>query len=86
MSMIDRVFLFFLSKYHMKNCNFIIKMFLDNDYPIKFIFDTINLRLKSLLKCKTLKQIDKSNNNEIEDKKSLGLLYLFYRIIYMTLL
>ena len=39
----------------MKNCNFIIKMFLDNDYPIKFIFDTINLRLKSLLKMQDVK-------------------------------
>jgi len=50
----------------MGNFNFVIKTFLDNDYLIKFIFDTINLRF--LLKCKTLKEVDKSNNNKTENK------------------
>ncbi|KYN27592.1 hypothetical protein ALC57_02991, partial [Trachymyrmex cornetzi] len=59
----DKVFLISHPKYHINNFNFIIKTFLDNDYQIKFIFDTINLRLRSLLKCKTLKQADKSDNN-----------------------
>ena len=53
MSMVNRTFLLSHSKYHKDNFNFIIKTFLD--YPINFIFETINLRLRSLLKHKILK-------------------------------
>jgi len=48
--MVDRTFLLSHLKYHRDNFNFIIKTFLNNDYFINFIFDTINLRLRSLLK------------------------------------
>ncbi|KYN09366.1 hypothetical protein ALC57_18524, partial [Trachymyrmex cornetzi] len=48
-------------KYYSDNFKFIIKTFLDNDYPMNFIFDSIDLRLKSLLKRQTLKQTDKPN-------------------------
>jgi len=61
----------------MGNFNFVIKTFLDNDYLIKFIFDTINLRF--LLKCKTLKEVDKSNNNKTEN----FLVYTFFYRIFM---
>ena len=58
---------------------------MDNDYPIKFIFETINLRLRSLLKYKTLKQVDKSNNNEIEDKIISWFTIPFLSDIYINL-
>lgn len=44
--MVDRAFFLSHPKYHHKNLNFIIKTFLKNDYTTKFIFDTINSRLK----------------------------------------
>jgi len=60
--------------YH--NFNFIIKIFLDN-YPIHFIFDTINL----LLKHKTFKQTDKPNF----DNKITWFTIPFLPCIYMPL-
>ena len=66
-------------KYHRDNFNFIIKIFLNNDYPIKFIFETINLRLRSLLKRKTLKQTDKTN---IDNKTISWFIIPFLPCIY----
>ncbi|KAG5335360.1 FOXO protein, partial [Acromyrmex heyeri] len=40
-------------KCHKKNLTFVIKTLLNNDYPIDFICNTINERLKSLLNNKT---------------------------------
>jgi len=54
MSMIDRAFFTITSKKnHVKSLNFIINTFLLNDYPLDFIFNTINLRLKILFKKRT---------------------------------
>ena len=36
-------------KFHQKNLEFVIEMLLNNDYPLTFIFKTINNRLKSLM-------------------------------------
>jgi len=57
MSMIDRALLLSHPIYHNKNINFIINTFLQNDYPLQFIFNTINLKLKTI--------INKRNNNNI---------------------
>jgi len=43
MKMVDRTFLLSHPKYYRDNFNFIIKTFLDNNYPINLIFETINL-------------------------------------------
>jgi len=56
MSAIDRVFLLSHPKYHQKNFNFVIETFLDNGYPLQFIFDTIRIRLNNLFKKRTKKQ------------------------------
>jgi len=40
-NMMDKVFRISHSKYHEKNLKFIIKTFIENGYPIEFIFDTI---------------------------------------------
>jgi len=54
--MVDRAFLLSQPiKYHKKNSTFVIETLLNNEYPIDFIFNTINKRLKSLLSNKTLK-------------------------------
>jgi len=49
-SLVDRAFLLSDFMFHIKNLTFIINILLDNDYPLTFIFDTINQRIKNLLK------------------------------------
>jgi len=52
-------------RFHSKNLNFIINTFISNDYPIDFIFNTINSRLKSLINKKT-RIISKKIDNTVE--------------------
>jgi len=47
--MVDRAFFLSHPKYHQKNFNLIVEIFLLNIYPLKFIFDMINTRLKYLI-------------------------------------
>ncbi|KYN38111.1 hypothetical protein ALC56_07511 [Trachymyrmex septentrionalis] len=49
-SLIDRTILLSDVRFHTQNLTFIINILLDNDYPLSFIFDTINLRIKNLIK------------------------------------
>ena len=71
--LVDRIFLLSNSKFHQKNSEFVIKVFLENDYPLGFIFDTIQERIKSLVNKKTFIQtnvktfdsIDKNNEKMI---------------------
>jgi len=48
-NLVDKVLRLSHPKFHAKNLNFIIKIFLDNDYPIEFIFDAIRMRIKTLI-------------------------------------
>jgi len=72
--MIDRVFLLSNPRSHQKNFNFIIETFLSNGYPLKFIFDTISIRLKNLFKKRTKKQ---NLNNTIDVGQKWWFLILF---------
>ncbi|KYN15983.1 hypothetical protein ALC57_11780, partial [Trachymyrmex cornetzi] len=54
--MVDRAFLLSVPKYHKKNLIFVVEILLNNDYPVDFIFNTINECLKSLVYNKTSKQ------------------------------
>jgi len=56
----DRAPLLSHSKFHKKNLRFVIDTLLNNDYPLNFIFDTINKKLKYHFK----KYIRSNNNNE----------------------
>ncbi|KYN16156.1 hypothetical protein ALC57_11588 [Trachymyrmex cornetzi] len=49
-------------KYHKKNLLFVIETLLNNDYPVDFIFNVMNDRLKSLLHGKTLRQNSENDN------------------------
>jgi len=49
MGMVDRVFIFSCSRFYLENLKFVIEVLLKSDYPLKFIFNTINSRLKFLL-------------------------------------
>ncbi|KYQ58861.1 hypothetical protein ALC60_02132, partial [Trachymyrmex zeteki] len=51
-SLVDRAFLLSDFTFHKKNLTFIINILLDNDYPLTFIFNTVNQRIKNLLKTK----------------------------------
>jgi len=46
--MIDKIFLLSHPKFYERNLNFIIETFINNNYPLQFIFNTIQIRLKSL--------------------------------------
>jgi len=65
--LVDRCFLLSHLKYHPENLNFLIQILLENDYPLKFIFDNINNRLKSLIYKQTIKQ--KPIQSNIPNKK-----------------
>jgi len=66
MSIVVKTIVLSHPKFHENYLRFIVNIFLENDYPIKFIFDMINSRLKSLLKRKTRRQAnpDTINNEE----------------------
>jgi len=67
MSMIDRAMLLSHPRYHNKNINFIINTFLQNDYPLHFIFDTINLRLKTVVNKRNITHTNEAENNNINN-------------------
>ena len=52
--MVDRVILISHLDFHKRNFDHIIKILLDNDSPLKFIFDIIRLRIKTLIKRKII--------------------------------
>ncbi|XP_018338460.1 PREDICTED: uncharacterized protein LOC108746286 [Trachymyrmex septentrionalis] len=49
-SLVDRAFLLSDVKFHTKNLTSIIDILLLNDYPLDFIFDSINHRIKNLIR------------------------------------
>ena len=48
--------------FHTKNLTFIINVLLDNDYPLTFIFDTVNQRIKNLIKNRHITHKDLDDN------------------------
>jgi len=63
-SMVDRAFILSHPKYHQKNFNLIVEILCLNDYPFKFIFDTINTRLKYLISEHTHIQSNSKTSNK----------------------
>jgi len=59
-------------RFHEKNLKFIIETFVNNNYPLQFIFDTIHMRLKSLFNKRTKKQ-GNSTGNSNEERTNIGL-------------
>ncbi|KAM0724705.1 hypothetical protein ACS0PU_009089 [Formica fusca] len=62
--LVDRAFLLSHPQFHQKNLDFIIKILLDNNYPLDFIFQTIFNRLKFLITSRGLPTYDVDVNNE----------------------
>jgi len=50
LSLVDRAFLLSDFRFHTRNLTFIINILLDNDYLLSFIFDTVNQRIKNLIR------------------------------------
>ncbi|KYM94598.1 hypothetical protein ALC62_14771 [Cyphomyrmex costatus] len=69
-SLVDRAFFLLDVSFHYKNFNFIINILLDNDYPLNFIFNTINQRLKYLLKNKFI--VNDQPTNTQNNSKSVS--------------
>jgi len=66
LSIVDRVFLLSYPKFHPENLRFVIKVLLNNNYPLlKFIFNTINTRLKFLFSNQFHRKI---NGNSYKNK------------------
>ena len=66
--LVDRVVLLLNPKFHFNNLCFIIKVLLENDYPLNFIFENINNRLKKIIMASNRKSI--VNDNRIEAVQS----------------
>ncbi|KYN26867.1 hypothetical protein ALC57_03751, partial [Trachymyrmex cornetzi] len=47
--LVDRVILLSIPKFHFDNLCFVINVLLENDYPLSFIFENINNRLKNII-------------------------------------
>jgi len=56
MGLMDRAFLLSHPEFHRKNLESVIRILLNNDYPLNLIFNVMSDRLKSLVYGKTLKQ------------------------------
>ena len=50
LSLVDRACLLSDFRFHTRNLTFIINILSDNDYPLSFIFDTVNQRIKNLIR------------------------------------
>jgi hypothetical protein len=64
MGLIDRAFIISHPKYHAKNLELIVRILLDNDYPIDLIFNTIRERLRCLFSKQSRKQSDDTNKSD----------------------
>ncbi|KYN18358.1 hypothetical protein ALC57_09333 [Trachymyrmex cornetzi] len=70
----DRAFLLSDPKYHQQNFERIVSTLLKNDYPIDLIFNTINARLKILIKVRY------NRKNQVRKSRGTVLLGLYYLI------
>ncbi|KYN27931.1 hypothetical protein ALC57_02677, partial [Trachymyrmex cornetzi] len=64
-SLVDRAFLLSDVCFHNKNLRFIIETLLNNDYPMAFIFNTVNQRIKHLINNKI--NALKNNSDNVEE-------------------
>ncbi|KYN08455.1 hypothetical protein ALC62_00564 [Cyphomyrmex costatus] len=60
--MVDRIFLLSHPKYHLKNLKHLVSILINNDYPLDFIFNSINYRLETLIKKQNVNIKDNSDN------------------------
>jgi len=56
--------------FHTKNLTFIINILLDNDHPLNFNFDTVNQRIKNLIKNRHIAHNDLADNVRANESAS----------------
>ena len=81
MGMVDRAFLLSDPKFHRKNIEFIVNILLINDYPAKFIFETINSRIKYLINQSTTKQKNNNVDNDTTNNRASWFLLPYVPLI-----
>ena len=69
-SLVDRAFLLSDFRFHTQNLMFIINILLDNDYSLTFIFDTVNQRIKNLIKNRYITHKVRADNVYINESVS----------------
>ena len=52
-------------KFHLNNLYFIIKILLENNYPLNFIFENMSNRLKNIIMTSNRKSVVNDNNVDI---------------------
>ncbi|XP_029679435.1 uncharacterized protein LOC115245313 [Formica exsecta] len=67
-SLVDRVMLLSHPQFHKKNLEISIKILLNNGYPLRFIFNTINRRIRTLINKTT--NLTNNNTKKEENKKN----------------
>jgi len=67
--LVDRIFLLLHPEFHQKNLAFIIRVLLENDYPLGLIFHAIGSRIKSLINSKAIQQNNNKDNETINNNK-----------------
>ncbi|KYN30038.1 hypothetical protein ALC57_00481 [Trachymyrmex cornetzi] len=63
--LVDRVILLSNPKFHFDNLCFVIKVLLENDYPLSFIFENINNRLKNIIMASNTKRVVSDNSVDV---------------------
>ncbi|KYN22049.1 hypothetical protein ALC57_05565, partial [Trachymyrmex cornetzi] len=76
-SLVDRAFLLSNSEDHNKNLTKIIEILLLNDYSLKFIFETINNRIKSIIRRRTV------SHNDIEEKDESSVSASWFIVLFI---
>ena len=66
----DKIFYLSHHKFHQKNLEFIMKILLENDYAIDFIFNTMNFKIKTLIHRFNV-NLEESQNNAMKIKLKL---------------
>ncbi|KYN22420.1 hypothetical protein ALC57_05182 [Trachymyrmex cornetzi] len=62
-NLVDKFFYISHPQFHKKNFEFVVKILLENDYPIDFILDIINERVKTLINKLNSCSAKRTNNN-----------------------
>jgi len=72
--LVDRAILLSHPNFQEKNLKHVIKVLLENAYPLKLIFNKMNVRIKELIRRGQIKK--QEPNSHSDNKKMLGLPYI----------
>jgi len=73
-SLVDRALFLSHSKFHQKNLEHVINVLIENGYTLDLIFNKINIRIRKLLRRKTINKLN--SKNEVEDRRLMVFPYV----------